>query len=539
MKFWDLLKRWGVLFLLLSVAALHCASRINLVTADLGRHLKNGALFLAGQGIPGTNLYSYTFPDLATVCHHWDAGVLFELVNRTGGFGALSLFYVGILLLTFWVFFHVAEHLAGFWIAVLACVLALPLIGYRTEIRPEGLTAFFLGIELLILTLHRDGKIHAGWLWTCPVLLFVWANSHIFFVWGLLLIFLFLAEERLVGGFGPRAKMLGKILLASGAACMISPTGLALIFSPSSLFREYGYMLAENQSVLFMMGRFPEAVIYKYLLGMVLFVLSLLLWRWCGERDRRRMFLPVMLALVFGGMALGMVRMAALFGFIFIPISAGTWQALVERRSQGLRFFFRKATAVLACCLILLALTVPYFFLSPIRKFSPFLSPQEARYRNSFFYVLGHPDLWTGLVPGVNGSADFMKTAGLQGPIFNNYDIGGYLIYHFFPAHRVFVDNRPEAYPAKFLKDVYIRMQEDEKVWRQVDGEYGFQLIFFYRRDMTPWAQPFLIRRLQDRSWAPIFADDQTIILARRGGVNQPAIDRYEMPAEMFRVEAR
>src|SRR5439155_19342363 len=36
----------------------------------------------------------------------------------------------------------------------------------------------------------------------------------------------------------------------------------------------------------------------------------------------------------------------------------------------------------------------------------------------------------------------------IQGPLLNNFNIGGYLIHYLFPQHRVYVDSRPEAYTA-------------------------------------------------------------------------------------------
>jgi len=57
-----------------------------------------------------------------------------------------------------------------------------------------------------------------------------------------------------------------------------------------------------------------------------------------------------------------------------------------------------------------------------------------------------------GLVQGNNQSAQFFIDNNIKGPLFNNYDIGGYLIYHFYPQEKVFTDNRPEAYSVSFFE---------------------------------------------------------------------------------------
>jgi hypothetical protein len=61
-------------------------------------------------------------------------------------------------------------------------------------------------------------------------------------------------------------------------------------------------------------------------------------------------------------------------------------------------------------------------------------------------------------------------------------------------------------------------------------------VIYFYRHDQTTWGQPFLIRRIDDPAWAPVFVDGYTIILAKRGGVNQGVIEKFELPRSIFGV---
>jgi hypothetical protein len=320
------------------------------------------------------------------------------------------------------------------------------------------------------------------------------------------------------------------------AVSLLNPFGLAGLAEPFNIFREYGYELAENQTVFFMMKRFPENVIYRYFLVFLLFTALLqALWAW-KEKDRRKLLLSVALLVVFGLGAVKVVRAIAMFGFVLIPILAEGLSRSIELWGGRWQKRMQAAVVWLAGGMVFAALVFPANFYSPLRKSFPFYSAEEERYKNSYFYLLARPERWAGLLPGVNGSADFFRDAGLKGPIFNNYDIGGYLIYHFFPTEKVFVDNRPEAYPAKFFKDVYVPAQENEIVWQNVLKKYDFQVIYFYHRDITPWAQPFLIKRLRDPDWAPVYADQYAMILAKRGGVNQAVIDKYEVSKDIFRI---
>jgi hypothetical protein len=118
----------------------------------------------------------------------------------------------------------------------------------------------------------------------------------------------------------------------------------------------------------------------------------------------------------------------------------------------------------------------------------------------------------------------------------NNYDIGGYLIYNLYPKEKVFTDNRPEAYPASFFNDVYIPLQENKDIFNGQDNKYHFNAIFFSHRDATPWGQKFLIERISDPQWAPVYADRYAIIFLKRNSLNRSIIARFEVPRNFFRV---
>ena len=82
-------------------------------------------------------------------------------------------------------------------------------------------------------------------------------------------------------------------------------------------------------------------------------------------------------------------------------------------------------------------------------------------------------------------------------------------------------------------------MQENEDVWQAALARWKFNVIFFSHRDATPWGQQFLVRRISDREWAPVFADQRAIILLRRNKENRPVIERFEIPQDAFRVVTR
>ena len=91
--------------------------------------------------------------------------------------------------------------------------------------------------------------------------------------------------------------------------------------------------------------------------------------------------------------------------------------------------------------------------------------------------------------------------------IFNNYDLGSYIIYHH-PDLKVFTDNRPEAYGKNFFQKTYIPMQKDPKIWQEQQEAHQFQTIIFGIRDLTPAAHQFLQFISNNSDWKLLFQDD-------------------------------
>ncbi|HSK28601.1 MAG TPA: hypothetical protein VLA17_01440, partial [Candidatus Limnocylindria bacterium] len=149
-----------------------------------------------------------------------------------------------------------------------------------------------------------------------------------------------------------------------------------------------------------------------------------------------------------------------------------------------------------------------------------------------YFVGGGRGDLGIGLKPGNDMAAVFFHGENLQGPVFNNFDVGGYLTYHLYPKQQIFVDNRPEAYPLLFFRNEYFPLQQKESYWARRSGEYGFNVIVFNHRDRSRASEEFIVRRVLDPAWAPVFFDRDIIIFVRKHGSNQSTAEKYELATD-------
>lgn len=501
-----------VVVLLFSFYGVFLTHKINLVTADLGRHLKNGEVFVQTGHIVATNFYSYTNPNFPTLNHHWGSGVLFYLVFRVGGFAAVELLFIAVSMAALAFFLSTAAERVGLGAAALLAVPIIPLLGERTEVRPEALTSLFVALFFwLLMRFWRDEQKWKG-LWFLPGLMLLWVNMHIYFFLGFAIIGTFLVEYLLQRQW-TRLKRLSLVFGAALCASLINPFGIYGVLAPFTIFKNYGYDLVENKSLFFlerMMMRNPNFLIFKIVFG-------LLLVSFLVAAIKRHKKIPISFVLLGAGlsaMAWFAIRNFALFGLFAPPLLACNIALIfsVDRKTVTERTRQKIAAVLLA---FLLLVTV---------------SGEWARY---FPYWR---EFGLGIESGNTAAADFLNTEKVRGPILNNYDIGGYLISYLYPREKVFVDNRPEAYPAAFFKETYIPIQEDEARWKETEQRYGFNAIVFSYRDATPWAQKFLISRVRDASWIPVFADSQVLILLKQNEQNKLIIAKYEISRDYFRI---
>ncbi|KKS31011.1 MAG: hypothetical protein UU92_C0013G0018 [candidate division WWE3 bacterium GW2011_GWA1_42_12] len=488
-------KRYVPKILLFSYLGLFLLSKINLVIVDLGRHLTNGKIFLEQGTVLGTNLYSYTHPDFPVVTHHWGVGVIYYIVHTLAGFNGLTVLGVLLASLTTFFLYKNSQNRGSFLIFAAVALLLFPLFASRKEVRPESFSYLLVAVYVYIFESFKSGRLSLKFMYPLLFLLQVfWVNIHIFFVFGLLITFIYVLHRVAVEkSINLRYKMLALLFLIVTAS-LINPFFIEGLLTPFNIFKNYGYMIAENQSAFFMQRLTPKFE-YFYFEVIVAFFIGCLSFLFYKKKFGENLPLTLV-SLMFTFLALRYVRAFPLFVVGSTPLFV-----------TALGYIKDKVLVYVALTSLLLLSFIPGSFFSPFQR--------------GFGMGLGKDSL---------GSAEFFLNNGLKGPVFNNYDIGSYLIYGLYPREKVFVDNRPEAYPEYFFKQIYVPMQESEEKWKEVEEQYKFNVIFFYRRDFTPWAQPFLITRLDDPEWVPVYVDDFALILVRNGAPNEDLIKRYRLP---------
>jgi hypothetical protein len=507
--------------LIVLVYGFYLAHQVNLTVGDLGRHLKNGQLFIENGLIPKINLYSYAYPDYPIINHHWGTGVVFYAIERLGGFTGLSVAFIVVSMVTFWIFINLATKYSSFAIAAPIAVIVLPILITRHEARPELFSYLFSGLFLQLLWGYKYGRLGFRWLFILPILEIFWVNLHIYFFIGVVLIAVYLLESVVSFLTKKKPQVRGEIagltvvlLLTILAACL-NPAGISGVIYPFFILNEYGVPVIENYSV----GAILRAG-YNFLpliYFVIIFSLISLSWVYAVIKNRSSLSLGnFLLSAFFFAMAWSAIRNFAFFAYFALPLAAVNLKNLLGEEDQtSLSPSILKVSAALIGIVFVLIMINPAYFVSSNRG-----------------------RVGIGLEEANGAAAEFLQKEKVQGPIFNNFDVAGYLVYYLFPGQRVFVDNRPEAYPARFFTDIYFPMQSDEAKWADTSHDYGFNVIVFNYRERSARSEQFIVRRVLDPMWAPVYLDKNIIILAKRDGPNQPVIAKYELPKERVLMQS-
>jgi hypothetical protein len=300
------------------------------------------------------------------------------------------------------------------------------------------------------------------------------------------------------------------IAAASAVAGCVNPAGLKGLLYPLNIFRNYAYSIEENQSLFIRLhDANPQWPLTLFAWLLVLAAVIVLVRRLVMKEFRSRLADLLLLGSA-AVLAVSAVRNVPVFALLMIPLLAELLHDVI--REKGLAGAL--STRLPAAGLFVIGLGFCW-------------TRHQDRERGGVFGL--------GLRNGVTAAADFMRANGVTGPIFNDFNNGGYLIFYFFHPERIFIDNRPEAYPAG-LFELHKSMEADDKVWREQDEKYHFNaIVYSLQFNNAPETERFLLARVRDPEWAPVFADNFNMIYVRRTERNAAAIKAHELPRSMFR----
>jgi hypothetical protein len=264
------------------------------------------------------------------------------------------------------------------------------------------------------------------------------------------------------------------IALACGVATLANPYGwglLAYLYENWSVPRLLN--IAELQPPPFVAYR----AFYVYLAGCAV----VCVWQWRTLRPWE-----IATAIVCAALGLRFLRLTPLLLLVTAPMVAARLADVSRRRTHA------RALVFAALCAGLLISRVPLRLLvTEVAAGNRALSPEP------FF--------------SENGIA-FVRQAGLQGPVFNSHNLGGYLAWMLYPRTQIFQDSRLQAYPPEHFLSILVAARSPQD-WDVLVADVDWAILSRPRPNQLSGAGMFPARR-----WSTVFEDQAVEILVRRDG---------------------
>src|SRR5215208_2294490 len=303
---------------------------------DLARHLRHGRYMLEHGGLIRMDPFSFTHPGAPFVGFEYGSQLLYALAERLGGLPGVAILAGLLIAATYAALMALllgrgVDPLLAYFTVALAVVLG---IGHWNA-RPH-LFSFLATVVLLSLLEGRPRRA----ILASAILFALWANLHGGFVYGWILIGVYLvgAWGELLWGNEPafwreRVRYYLALLGTAVAATLVNPHGLEL---HRHLIAFFGTPFLRDNTAEFVSPNFHET-------GTKVFLAVLLVMFGVLSLQSRRATLPRLLLLgASAALALMAVRNIPLFGLTALPVFAlhvdSTWRGLPDPRGVRHRF---------------------------------------------------------------------------------------------------------------------------------------------------------------------------------------------------------
>ncbi len=457
---------------------------------DPARHLRLGRWMLEHRALLRVDNFSFTKGGQSFLPFEWGSEVVYAAAHAVGGLAAVAVLAGLVLALTYallarFLLRHGVEPLLAYLTAIAAVVLGA---GHWVA-RPHLFTMLF---AIVLLAMLEDPTPRARW-WYLP-LFAVWANLHGGFVYGLVLIGLYLAGDLIelwISGdpaWRIRARHHAKALAIGAVAVCLNANGFALV---RHVLEFFGHTLILQATQEF---HSPD---FQTLNGKV--------------------FLAVLLVLVVG-LALARRRPSAPHLLVFL---ANVWFAMHSQRNVEL-------FALTALPLMVMHLDGGWRRVPGLeRPRRAFEQEYQARHRGVPAAVFALQMIVLACLGGRLGSWEIItdhfdrrafpvdavehaRAAHLDGRLFTEFVWGGYVLYAW-PEQRVFMDGGTDHYGEQLVRE-HLGMTTLDPGWRDILARWDISVAL-----LPPGSR---LRAELDREpgWRTWYADSTAAILVRDAG---------------------
>jgi hypothetical protein len=480
----ELLETRRVFMAVLALGLFAMAAR-SVADPDVWWHLRTGQLIIQNHQAFHQDPYSFTRAGQPWINHEWLSEVAMYGVYSLAGWGGLIIGFAAIITISSLLVYLRCPgrpYVAGIF-TVWGAVASAPTWGARPQMFSLLLASIFL------LVLERSDK-NSGLVWWTPPLTLLWVNLHGGYFVGIGLMVLFLVGKALEVAFGfedwtqaaPHLRRLVFALAACLAVVPLNPNGMRMYWYPLETIRSSAMLSYVDE---WFSPNFHQAKELPFLCMLLATFLVL------GLSSRRVSVRNVLLLLATMWLALSSVRHIPIYVLIAVPILSRSIQLWLEEHGATSRFGSR-ANSLWSRRMLVNATILATFVVFTMARVRTVINRQPETEAEHF--------------PAT--AVFFLERQRPPGPIFNDYNWGGYLIGKLYPHYRVFIDGRTDLYGDSFMGDFYATYHVTDG-WKVPIQQWQIRTV------VLPPDVPLVTALRFQAGWKQVYADSQAVILTQ------------------------
>ncbi len=479
--------KWGKILPILVAAVVVFGFALFPVTDfDIWFHLAEGKVMVEEGTFPYRDIFSYTAPGAPSYPNSWLFTALAYIAADWWGVDGLNIAKAGVVVLLFLTLcWNLVRRGVYSPPTLLLVILGLFAIREELSLRPHTL-AYVLFALFLTCLLEWRVSYSRRFLWALVGLEFLWVNTHASFLWGIVLVFMVVAEE-----------VVKKKALSRESMFLVIGVGVASLahvwYGPTYFVRIVNDSLSPAAALPIQETFAPTWQSFLSLTGVVL----LAGWAAVGWYGRKaKDWAAIAGGLFFTALALWASRFVKDAVIYFIAVAPLFFP----------RFKIKVPAAAIYIVLLVLFFVAQGSLLGLFRLgLSPFTYPVDA-------------------VEFIR-SERLLELAG--GNLYHTYNFGGYLMWAL-PEHKVFIDGRGRPYHGDIINRYWSNF-EGKEVWRETVEKYDISAALMTLPHMSGGVEYNNSEAMfPKQEWALIYFDDTAALYVRRVPELQETIKKYE-----------
>jgi hypothetical protein len=478
--------------LLVYSSALYFFSLIT-VDPDLWGHLVFGREIWTSKAIPRVDIYSYTAYGMPWINHEWlSEAVMWVIFDLFGSPGLLAMKMIIGLVAVSAISLVSYHRRSNFFIYSLVFVLSVFIMSPGFMTRPQLATFLFTPLFFLVIHLYLERKINI--LWTLPVFMILWANSHGGFLIGAGIVPIIIALEynechkKKMDHRHLRSLVLWGII--TEASLLINPYGIHLL---TFLYRTITLerSITEWAPVSLFDLSYIRLKIFSLFVVAAFFI----------NRDKNRFW------------EIGIIIVAMLYAFLHqrhTPILAILAAPFLAEKLSG--FCSRTGfDEMIGLSYFKISLTVALALITAYQ-----LSDTLNRYIKARFNIIVDP----GVYP--TGALNFIKANNIKGNLLVPFDWGEDAVWNLYPENKVSIDGRFDTvYPEDVINDHFNGMRSEDG-WNHLLKKYPTDIVLAKR---DPFSERMI--NISSDGWVYVYSDDISIIFLKDEAPMREVIERF------------